>query len=56
MQVLLLCQYEVGVHLELVAMIDIHVPGKVVTVVPTPFVTVAVVVIMIAPPPPLPNN
>jgi hypothetical protein len=48
MQLLFLCQFEVGAHLELKAIIDICVPGKVVTVVPTPFVTISVIVIMIA--------
>jgi hypothetical protein len=43
---------EVADCLENVAIIDICVPGIVVTVVPTPFVTIAVIV----PPPLLPNN
>ena len=47
MQVLLECQFEVGVRLELAALIDFCAPGIVAAVVPTPFVTFVVVVIMI---------
>ena len=46
-QVLLECQFEVGVCLELAALIDFCAPGIVAAVVPTPFVTFVVVVIMI---------
>ena len=42
-QVLLECQFEVGLHLELAALIDFCAPGIVAAVVPTPFVTFAVV-------------
>ena len=42
-QVLLECQFEVGLHLELAALIDFRAPGIVAAVVPTPFVTFAVV-------------
>ncbi len=47
MQVLLKCQFEVGLHLELAAFIDFRAPGMVTAVVPTPFVNFAVIVIMI---------
>jgi hypothetical protein len=43
-QVLLKCQFEVGLHLERAALIDFCAPGIVAAVVPTPFVTFAVVV------------
>jgi hypothetical protein len=46
-QVLLLCQFEVGLHLELAALIDLHEPGIVAAVVTTLFVTFAIIVIMI---------
>ena len=46
-QVLLECQFEVGLHLELAAFIDFRAPGMVTAVVPTPFVNFAVIVIMI---------
>ena len=46
-QVLLKCQFEVGLHLELAALIDFCAPGIVAVVVPTPFVTFAVIVITI---------
>ena len=46
-QVLLVCQFEVGLCLELAALIDFCAPDIVVAVVPTPFVTIAVIVIMI---------
>ena len=42
-QVLLECQFEVGLHLERAALIDFCAPGIVAAVVPTPFVTFAVV-------------
>jgi hypothetical protein len=42
-QVLLECQFEVGLHLKLAALIDFCAPGIVAAVVPTPFVTFAVV-------------
>ena len=42
-QVLLECQFEVGLHLELAALIDFCAPGIIAAVVPTPFVTFAVV-------------
>jgi hypothetical protein len=42
-QVLLECQFEVGLHLELATLIDFRAPGIVTAVVPTPFVTFAVV-------------
>ncbi len=53
-QVLLVCQFEVGLHLELAALIDFRAPGIIAVVVPNPFVTFAVIVIMIptTPPPP----
>ena len=47
MLVLFECQFEVGLHLELAALIDFCAPGIVAAVVPTPFVTFAVIVIMI---------
>ncbi len=46
-QVLLECQFEVGLCLELAALIDFRAPGIVAVVVPTPFVTFVVIVIMI---------
>ena len=46
-QVLLECQFEVGLCLELAALIDFRAPGIVAVVVPTPCVTFAVIVIMI---------
>jgi hypothetical protein len=46
-QVLLLCQFEVGLRLELAALIDFRAPVIVAAVVLTPFVTIAVIVIMI---------
>jgi len=46
-EVLLLCLFEVGLCLEFAALIDIHTPGIVAAVVPTPFVTFAVIVVMI---------
>jgi hypothetical protein len=46
-QVLLLCQFEVGLHLKLAGLIDFRAPGIVAAVVPTPFVTFAIIVIMI---------
>ena len=45
-QVLLECQFEVGLHLELAALIDFRAPGIVAAVVPTLFVTFAVIVII----------
>ena len=42
-QVLLKCQFEVGLHLELAALIDFRAPSIVAAVIPTPFVTFAVV-------------
>jgi len=47
MQVLLVCQFEVGLHLELAALIDFCAPGIIAAVVPTQFVTFAIIVIMI---------
>jgi len=48
MQVLLVCQFEVGLHLKLAALIDFcGGPGIVAVVVPTPFVTFAVILNMI---------
>ena len=47
MQVLLVCHFEVGLHLELAALIGFCAPGIVAVVVPTPFMTFAVIVIMI---------
>ena len=47
MQVLFKCQFEVGLHLELAALIDFRAPGIVASVVPTPFVTFAIIVVMI---------
>ena len=47
MQVLIVCQFEVGLHLKLAALVDFRAPGIVAAVVPTPFVTFAVIVIMI---------
>ena len=47
MQVLLLCQFEAGLCLELAALIDFRAPDIVAAVVPTPFVTFAVILIMI---------
>ena len=46
-QVLLECQFEVGLHLELAALIDFRAPSIIAVVVPTLFVTFAVIVIMI---------
>jgi len=46
-QVLLVCQFEVGLHLELAALIDFRAPGIIAAVVPTQFVTFAIIVIMI---------
>jgi hypothetical protein len=47
-QVLLICQFEVGLRLELAAfLIDFRAPGIVAAVVHTPFVTFAVIVIVI---------
>jgi len=46
-QVLLVCQFEVGLHLKLAALIDFHAPSIVAVVVPTPSVTFAIIVIMI---------
>ena len=46
-QVLLECQFEVGVRLELAALIDFCAPGIIAAVVPTQFVTFAVIVFMI---------
>ncbi len=46
-QVLLKCQFEAGLCLELAALIDFCAPGIIASVVPTPFVTFAVIVIMI---------
>ena len=46
-QVLLVCQFEVGLHLELVALIDFCARGIVAAVVPTQFVTFAIINIMI---------
>ncbi len=46
-QVLLKCQFEAGLRLELAALIDFCAPRTVASVVPTPFVTFAVIVIMI---------
>jgi len=46
-QVLLECQFEVGLRLELAALIDFCAPSIVAAVVPTPFVTFAVIFIMI---------
>ena len=48
MQVLLICQFEVGLHLKLAALIDFCAPGIIAAVVPTPCVTFAVIVIMIS--------
>ena len=47
MQVLLVCQFEVVLHLELAALIDFSAPGIVAAVVPTQFVNFAIIVIMI---------
>ena len=48
MQVLLVCQFEVGLHLKLAAMIDFcGGPSIIAVVVPTPFVTFAVILNMI---------
>jgi hypothetical protein len=47
MQVLLVCQFEVGLHLKLAALIDFRAPGIIAVVVPTPFVTFAVIVVMV---------
>jgi len=44
MQVLLVCQFEVGLHLKLAAMVDFCAPGIVAAVVPTPFVTFVIIV------------
>ena len=46
-QVLLACQFEVGLHLKLAALINFRAPGIVAAVVPTLFVTFAVIVTMI---------
>ena len=46
-QVLLECQFEVGLRSDFAALIDFCAPGIVPAVVPTPFVTFAVIVIMI---------
>jgi len=46
-QVLLVCQFEVGLHLELAALIEFHAPGIITVVIPTPFVIFAVIAIMI---------
>jgi len=46
-QVLLVCQFEVGLYLELAALINFPAPGIVAAVVPTQFVTSVVIVIMI---------
>ena len=46
-QVLLVCQFEVGLHLELAALIDLCATGIIAAVVPPQFVTFAVIVIMI---------
>jgi hypothetical protein len=46
-QVLLKCQFEVSLHLELAALIDFCAPGIVAAVVPTPFMTFTFIVIMI---------
>ena len=48
MQVLLKCQFEVGLHLELAALNDFRAPGIVAAVVPTPFVTFAVMILTAA--------
>jgi hypothetical protein len=45
MLVLFECQFEVGLHLELAALIDFCAPGIVAAVVPTLFGTFAVIVI-----------
>ena len=47
MQVLLVCQFEVGLHLKLSALIDFRATKIVAAVVPTLFMTFAVIVIMI---------
>jgi hypothetical protein len=47
MQVLLLCQFAVGLRLELAALLDFRAPVIVAAVVSTPFVTIAIIVIMI---------
>jgi len=46
MQVLLECQFEVGLCLELAALIDFRAPNIVAAVAPTPFVTFAGIVII----------
>ena len=46
-QVLLVCQFEVGLHLKLAALIDFRAPGIVAVVVRTPFVTFVIIVNMI---------
>jgi len=45
--ILLVCKFEVGLHLELVALIDFRAPGIIAAVVPTQFVTFAIINIMI---------
>ena len=55
-QVLLVCQFEFGLHLELAALIDFRAPGIVAVAVPTLFATFAIIVIMIPPPPPPKQN
>ena len=47
MQVLLECQFEVGLHLELAALIDFRAPSIVAAVIPTPLVTFDIIFIMI---------
>ena len=42
MQVLIVCQFEVGLHLELAALIDFRAPGIVAVVVTTALVTFAI--------------
>ena len=44
-QVLLVCQFDVGLCLELAALIDVCAPGIVAAVVPTLFMTFSVIVI-----------
>jgi hypothetical protein len=46
-QVILVCQFDVGLHLGLVALIDFRAPGIVAAVVPTQFLTFAIIIIMI---------
>ena len=47
MQVLLKCQFEASLCLELAALIDFRAPDIIAAVVPTPFETFAIIVTMI---------